>query len=216
MFEIDLEWPLASQYVVAPAAVSVGGVAIYVAENATITLRRPLDLNPSLYLEFADLDGSEQACLKFARKYGTLSADPRYPANDPSYAESLTAWKAYIERLKDIIRRCELSRDNPREAFQKFGKEDKWVSGVDLYLSIKSPNSPATIDVRATSLLNGMELQAVQSILQGRRSHQCIECSRWFETGIGGRRSQSKFCSMRCKDSYHNRLKALRAQARRK
>jgi hypothetical protein len=125
----------------------------------------------------------------------------------------LTAWKEFIERLKDIIRRCELSRDNPREAFRQFGKEDKWVSGVDLYLSIKSSNSPATIDVRATSLFNGMELQAIQSILQGRRSHQCIECSRWFEIGSGGRRSQSKFCSTRCKDGYHNRLKA---QARRK
>jgi hypothetical protein len=213
MFEIDLEWPVASQYVVGPAAVSVGGVAIYVAENATITLRRPLERNPSLYSEFASLDGSEQACLEFARKYGTLSADPRFPANDPGYAESLTFWKAYIERLNDIIRRCELSRENPREAFRQFGKEEKSISSVELYLSIKNPNSPATIDVRTTSLLDAMELQAVQSILQGRRSYQCFECTRWFEVGIGGRRSQSKFCSTRCKDSYHNRLKA---EARRK
>jgi hypothetical protein len=151
--------------------------------------------------------------MKFAHKYGTLNADPRYPAADPGVLETLAVWKAQIERLRDIIRRCELSRDNPREAFRQFGKEDKQLFGVELYLSTKGPNSPATIDVRGTSLFNAIELQAVQSILQGRRSHQCIECSRWFEIGVGARRSQAKYCSTRCKDSYHNRIKA---QARRK
>jgi hypothetical protein len=40
----------------------------------------------------------------------------------------------------------------------------------------------------------------------------CFECSRPFEIGRGARRLHSKFCSTRCKDNYHNRLKA---QARR-
>jgi hypothetical protein len=215
MFEIELEWPLASEYVTRPARASElkNDVAIYVAENAKITLRRPLDQNPTLYLELGNLDGSEQACLKFARKYGTLNADPRYPAVDPGYVETLAVWKGQIERLNGIIRRCELSRDNPREAFRRFGKEDKGLHGVELYLSIKGANSPATIDVRCSSLFGALELQAIQSILQGRRSLQCIECPRWFEIGTGARRSQSKFCSKRCKDNFHNRLKA---QARRK
>ena len=213
MFEIDLEWPLASEYVVGPATGPEDDVAIYVAQTATITLCRPLEQNPNLYLELANLDGSEQACLNFAYKYGTLSADPRYQFPEPGYVESLAVWKAQIAHLRDIIRRCELSRDNPREAFRQFGKEDKQLFGVELYLSTKGPNSPAAIDVRGTSLFNAIELQAVQSILQGRRSHQCIECSRWFEIGVGARRSQAKYCSTRCKDSYHNRIKA---QARRK
>jgi len=213
MFEIDLEWPLASEYVTRPARASENDIAIYAAENASITLRRPLDQNTSLYLELANLDGSEQACLKFAHKYGTLNADLRYPAIDPGLVETLAVWKGQIERLRDIIRRCELSRDNPREAFRQFGKEDKELFGVELFLSIKGPNSPATIDVRGSSLLDAVVVQAVQSILGGQRSHQCIECSRWFGIGSGARRSQSKFCSPRCKDSYHNRIKA---QARRK
>jgi hypothetical protein len=62
MFDIDLLWPLASEYVARPARASDNDIAIYVAEKATITLHRPLDQNPSLYLELANLDGSEQAC----------------------------------------------------------------------------------------------------------------------------------------------------------
>ena len=214
MLEINLDWPVASHYVVRKSRVAKGQRAIYVAENATITLNRPLDENPSLYAEFAKLDGSEEACLNFAHRYGTLSFDPRYQgpdpgARDPGVLELLRDWRALIENVRDIIQRCTLSRDNPREAFRQFGKKDKWLFGVELSLSIKNLNSPANLEMRAESLLAGMQLQAIQAILlEGRKSVQCIECSRPFLIGGGSRRSQSKFCSTRCKDSYHNRLKA--------
>jgi hypothetical protein len=222
MLEINLDWPVASQYVtrkVRALKEANGAIAlkaergIYVAENATITLRRPLDENPSLYAEFAKLDGSEKACLNFAHRYGNLSADPRYPVASLALCERLSFWRAMIEDVRDIIRRCELSRDNPREAFRQFAKKDKSLFGVELSLSIKNSNSPATLEMRAQRLIAGMQLQAIQAVLLGgRKSVQCIECSRPFLIGGGARRSQSKFCSTRCKDSYHNRLKA---QARR-
>jgi hypothetical protein len=212
MLEINLDWPVASQYVVRKSRSRKGERAIYVAENATIALTRPLDENESLYAEFADLDGSEKACLKFAHKYGTVLTDLRYAPSDPGQQECLGDWRGFIENIRDVIQRCELSRDNPREAFRQFGKKDKWLFGAELSLSIKSSNSPATLEMCAGNLLGGMQLQAIQSILQGRKSVQCIECTGPFLIGGGARRSQSKFCSTRCKDSYHNRLKA---QARR-
>jgi len=217
MLEINLDWPVASQYVVRKCRVLRGERAIYIAENSTITLRRPLDENPSLYAEFVKLDGSEKACLNFAHRYGTLRFDPRYPGfdttADPGVFETLSGWRDSIKNVQDIIQRCGLSRDNPREAFRQFGKKDKSLSGVELSLSIKNSISPATLEMRADRLIAGMQLQAIQAILlEGHRSVQCIECSRPFLIGGGARRSQSKFCSTRCKDSYHNRLKA---QARR-
>jgi hypothetical protein len=122
-------------------------------------------------------------------------------------------WKQLIKRTRDLIRRCELSRANPEEAFRQFGKKGRRLFGVELSLSIKSSKSPVTLEIRPETLIAAIELQAVQSIVfEGRQSQQCIECSKWFPVGIGARRSQSKFCSMRCKDNYHNRLKA---QARR-
>jgi hypothetical protein len=216
MLEINLDWPVASQYVVRKSRVAKGQRAIYVAENATITLKRPLDENPSLYAEFAKLDGSEEACLNFAHRYGTLFIDPRHrgPATfDPGVMERLSDWRAWIEDVRGIIDRCTLSRADPREAFRQFGKKDKSLHRVELYLSIKNSNSPATLEMHAESLFVGMQLQAIHAtLLEGRKSVQCIECTKPFLMGRGSRRSQSKFCSTRCKDSYHNRRKA---QARR-
>jgi hypothetical protein len=219
ILEITLEWPVASRYVV--RAIEPFGddalppshrAAIRIAEDATVSLRRPLEENASLYAEFANLNGSEKACLDFAHQYGTLfppyDARTRHISNRPDL-ESFVNWKREIKKMRDIIRRCELSRSNPAEAFRQFGKRDKWLIGVELVLSITNPHSPATLETRVQTLIAGMQLQAVQSILfEGRKSVQCIECNRPFLIGGGARRSQSKFCSMRCKDSFHNSLKA--------
>ena len=212
MFEIDLEWPLASRYVLRRVRWPKRDIAIFPAKGAFIVRYRPLEQNPSLYAEFAQLNSSQQSCLQFAQRYGLLNADLRYPAQNPAVLDSLSIWRGYIERVKDIIWRCELSRANPAEAFRQFGKKDKLVGDVELYLSMKSPMSPLSLDVRPTSLIRAIELQAVRSILVGRKSVQCIECSTWFEVGAGARRALSKFCSPRCKDSYHNRLKASKAR----
>jgi|ERR1051326_7308748 hypothetical protein len=213
MFEINFKWLLASRYVVRPVGRSPHrDLAIYPAEGATITSHRPLEQNPALYAEFADLDGSKQACLEFANKYGLLQADLAHSADNPGAVETLSVWKARITQVKEIIHRCELSRADPAEAFRRFGKKDASLFGADFYLSIKNRNSPATLEVRASCLFAAIELQAVTSVLEGRKSVQCIECSGRFQVGSGARRSQSKFCSTRCKDAYHNRIKA---QARR-
>jgi hypothetical protein len=185
---------------------------IRIAEDATITLRRPLEENASLYAEFTNLDGSEKACLNFAHQYGTLflpeDARTRIIRNHPDL-ESFVNWRAEIKRLRDVVKRCELSRSNPAEAYRQFRKRDKWLLGVELVLSITNPHSPATLETRVGTLIAGMQLQAIQSILfEGRKPVQCIECNRPFLIGGGARRSQSKFCSTRCKDSFHNSLKA--------
>jgi endogenous inhibitor of DNA gyrase (YacG/DUF329 family) len=212
MFEIGLEWSIASQYVLRSVGRgSTRDLAIYPAEGAKVARYRPLEQYPALYAVFTKLDGSKESCLQFAHKYGLLFADLTRPlglGNDPGVLETLRNWKGYIKEVGEIIRRCELSRANPAEAFRRFGKKDKLLFGAEFHLSIKSSNSPATLDVRGTNLVGALELQAIQSILEGRTSFQCIECTRPFEVGAGARRSHSKFCSTRCKDSYHNRLKA--------
>jgi hypothetical protein len=211
MFEIDLEWSFASQYVLRPVGRGrTRDLAIYPAEGAKITRYRPLEKNPAVYAEFAKLDGCKQSCLQFAERYGLLFFNSESPVAE---VETLRHWNFHIQRIKEIIHLCELSRSNSAEAFRQFGKQDiELYFDGRIFLSIKSSNSPATFDLRAVHLISAIEMQAIASILADRRSVQCIECSTWFEIGGGARRSQSKFCSMRCKDSYHNRLKA---QARR-
>jgi hypothetical protein len=209
--EINLEWPVASRYVLRRVeGATKSNLAIYPADDATFTLHRPLEQNPSLYAEFAALDGTKESCLKFAHKYGLLFvAKPPKRIYDSNPLEGLTQWRESIRTIRDTINRCEIGRSRPAEALRQFGNKDKLLlGGLDAYLSMKSPKSPPSLDVRCRFLLAAIQLQAVLSILGGRKSVQCIECSQWFSIGAGARRSQSKFCSTRCKDSYHNRLKA--------
>jgi hypothetical protein len=211
MFTIDLEWAVASKYVLRSAKHGPSDSAICPAADAVITRYRPLEQYPALYAEFAKLDGSKRRCLAFAHKYGLLHTNLMLPdgrGGDPRVLETLRIWKGNVKSVADLIERCELSRSQPRQAFRQFGNRDVKLWGLELYVTNKSPNSPASIDMRASDLLAAIELQAITSIMQGHKSVQCIECSSWFEIGAGARRSQSKFCSVRCKDTYHNRLKA--------
>jgi hypothetical protein len=206
MFEIDLEWPVASRYEVRPVPELDGELALYPEEGATVSLRRPLEQNPSLYAEFVGLDGSSQACLMFAQKYGPLTSMPAL--------DTLRFWRGHIDYMRSLIQFCELGQSNPKEAFRRFGRQERSLySTLDFSVSMQTPNAPPVIQIRCKDLMGAMELQAVQSIIAGRKSLQCIECSTWFEIGGGARRSQSKFCSQRCKDSYHNRLKASNREA---
>src|SRR5258707_13946569 len=102
MFEIDLEWPAASKHVLRPVRSPKRDFAIYPAEDATIIRRRPLEQNPSLYAEFAKLDGSKRSCLQFAEKYGLLVVDPMH-GGDPGMLETLWMWRGHIEVVRDII-----------------------------------------------------------------------------------------------------------------
>jgi hypothetical protein len=72
---------------------------------------------------------------------------------------------------------------------------------------LQGPRAPPFLSMRCNSLLGAIQVQAVQSILGGRKSVQCLECSTWFEVGAGARRSSAKFCSDQCKDRFHNRQK---------
>lgn len=219
-FEIDLDWPVASHYVVRAVEEPRGERAIFVADAATFTPRRPFDANPNLFAEFAYLDSSEQACLQFAHKYGTLIENPKTEIYGQGGLETLTMWRGYIQYIRDVINCCKVGRARPAEMFDQFGKvfgqsskRDIPLYGqLDAYLSIVSPKAPPTLNFRCELFIGALELQAIQSILGGRDLAKCIECSKPFEVGRGARRSQSKFCSPRCKDTFHNRLKA---QARR-
>ena len=209
MLEIDLRWPVASDYVVRPTAEVYGSVeepALYPADGATVTLQRPLEANPSLYREFAKLDGSEQACLDFARKNGFLFARP----NGALGHEPLRFWREHIEYLNRIIRFCELGHANPPEALRQFGRQE-FPLHYDFVptLSLGSPRAPPFVSMRCNSLLGAIEFQAAQSILSRRKSVRCFECGGLFEigAGAGARRSLAKFCSNQCKDRFHNRQK---------
>jgi hypothetical protein len=204
MFELVLDWPVAGDYVVRPtAAYGVEGEpGIYPADGGTV--RHPLEGNPTLYREFACLD-SEQAYLDFARKNGLLFTIP----GGATGHEALSIWRTEIERVRRLIEFCEIGAADPRQALRKFAPQEvPLVYGqLDPVLSLQGPLAPPVLSLRCDSLLCAIELQAILAILRGRKSHQCVECSNWFEIGSGARRSIAKFCSDQCKNRFHNRRK---------
>src|SRR5262249_45838442 len=167
--------------------------AIYPEEGAQVAKCRPLEKNRSLYAEFAKLDGSPQSCLDFAKKYGLLSlSNYDCPADAFEALETLRHWRAFIEHIRSVIALCELGHSHPEEAFRNVGKQEFLLyASFDLSLSMKSQWTPPSINARCQSLLGAIELQAIQSIIAGRKAVQCIECSTWFEVGSGARRSQA-------------------------
>jgi hypothetical protein len=59
----------------------------------------PLKHSPELYLRFAQLDGSEGACVAFAGKYGLLTTPAKIGAE-----ERIEDWRREIKRLKNLTR----------------------------------------------------------------------------------------------------------------
>jgi hypothetical protein len=59
--------------------------------------------------------------------------------------------------------------------------------------------------VEPTSLLAAIKLQLLENVSKGINSIQCLHCDDWFD-----RRAGAKFCSDKCKDTYHNMQKRLR------
>jgi hypothetical protein len=204
MFAIDLDWQVASRYELREVVRSEGEteIAICPAQGATVTLQRPIEQSLGLYIELAGLDGSEQSCLEFAHKYGLLIN---------SDAQGLSHWMMCVEDLRHTISICQLGSSNPRQAWKQFGNQEHDLAiSFTPVIAMQGPLAPPLFLLRYTSLFDAIEFQAVQSILGGRMPMQCLECSTWFEIGGGGRRrSQAKFCSRRCKDRFHNRLKSF-------
>ncbi len=222
MFDIDFEWPVAQTYESggAPAYRYPDTWAVYPTKGP-VTWRRPLGSEPPLYLQFLRLDGSEQSCLEFAKKYGLLRFDI---AQDSGWSEPLTGWgsAAYkwcehmdfwrreIQRIRNLQSILEGTRTHPTEVFRR----ERFGLSAPLAVSlVMTPKGPPMIHLRCGTLLDAIELQCVRSFLAGRGSYQCAECSSWFEVGPGAHRSHAVFCSRTCKDHHHNRLKAEKAKA---
>jgi hypothetical protein len=147
-----------------------------------------------LYLEFSQLDGSEESCVGFAEKWGLLT-ELAYSTGDlPS--EDLSFWRAeikkmrvYIQMLPKVVRVA-----NSRGTFAKVGTVDV------LLVPGTGPNARPIVVMEPGNLLQAMNLQLTQSVAGGAALGTCQQCGRWFEA----RRKDAKFCTDRCKHDFHN------------
>ncbi len=195
--KIDFQWS---------RAYSTRGAAAYAIKNGKIVQigQRKQSYSPftfgALYLEFAQLDATPEACLAFAEKYGLL-CKPAGVTYRPS--EELSFWRSEIKRmllnigsLPNVIVRADFSS---RMVYAKVGKMDVLLvpgPGVD---------APPVMVIEPCDLLQAMNLEMAHFISGGGRLIPCRNCGLIFQAGrAGGKRSIAQFHSDECKYAFHN------------
>ncbi len=170
-------------------------------------ISRPLEQNPAIFREFAELSLQPEEIRKFADQYGLLSK----PAGGPSQVEN---WYRQIKEMRNAIRGLEKSteRGSLRAWADRFNKEIYRGSGPDRRVSMSAklrrtdePLRP-TLHVVPDDLISAMWLRLAQHVSSSERMQSCNLCSKWFVFGTGtGRRSSAQYCSDRCRKAFNKR-----------
>jgi hypothetical protein len=163
---------------------------------------RPLEMHPTLHLVFAQLDGSAEACLHFARNWGLLWKPAEVGAQ-----ERLSTWRSEIKTMKATI--AGLRRAIDEDAFPSRGAIID--AELDVLLVSGKPDGRPVLSFRPKNLRNAMRIQLAQSIAGGNAISVCPICGAWFQRGGRGgdvKRSIARFCSDKCRNAFHNKQRA--------
>jgi hypothetical protein len=164
----------------------------------------PLVGNQSLYLDFAQLDGSPGSCLGFAEKWGMLH-EPASISNPP--AEDLSFWRAEIKKMMIHVRMLPTvvrMTQSGRGTFARVGALDV------LLVPGRGLDARPVIVMEPRNLLQAMNLELAQSVAGGASLLTCKECGRYFEAGTGAKRTVAKFCSDACRNRFHYKHRGAR------
>jgi hypothetical protein len=154
----------------------------------------PLRHVPDLYLKFARLDGSAEACVDFAGRYGLL----RVPAKIGA-AEPIEDWQTEIRKMKGL---ANMTRDvRPVQSHRVLFR----MTEVTVALLSGEPGSDVkpTLVLEPKHLLVAMKVQLASATAGGTVLHTCVQCGQWFGAGGEAKRSFAKFCSDPCRQRFH-------------
>jgi hypothetical protein len=154
----------------------------------------PLQMHESLYLLFAKLDGSPEACLQFASRWGLLGDQGPVPTTE----EEVDHWQHQIKEVRALIRSLQagLTGQNFANAFA--ARVRTRITSLDVLLSFEPGSRPAMV-LQPRTLTEAIKLQLTQSAASNNTILTCQQCNEWFEVGGDAKRSVAKFCSDRCR-----------------
>lgn len=163
---------------------------------------QPLQLRPTLYADFAKLDGSAQACLKFASAWGLLFTPAKKGAS-----ETLAQWHRGIREVQGWIFSLDLDNAGQQSSLKSRAHRTQEVTMVGVDLVCHGSGRP-TLVLRPQTLLDAMLVQLAQIAGTGGALRECQQCSTYFETGADNKRSDAKFCSDRCRGRFNYERRA--------
>jgi hypothetical protein len=141
-----------------------------------------------------DVAALERNVLLIAKHIGPLWGDLEdknaKTHTEPIY-ESLSQWVDLADRIQ-----TDFERDSPA---------DYLMCSVAVYLTRQRDGSRSMV-VRPSSTREALKYHAAQMIARGAVSRTCEHCGTLFLTGKGGgeKRGGARFCSDKCRYSYHN------------
>jgi hypothetical protein len=193
--QIDFEWTRAFAKTAGEPAYAIEGGKIRQIGRGKQRYS-PLISNNSLFLDFAQLDGSPASCLSFAEKRGLL-VEPASISNPPS--EDLSFWRAEIKKMFSLVRMLPtvIRVVNSRGTYARVGKLNV------LLVPGTGPDARPVMVMEPENLLQAMNLQLAQSVAGGAALIPCQQCGRWFEAGHGAKRTVAKFCTDSCRNRFH-------------
>lgn len=212
---INFEWAVDDAgYEFVPAnpsegAASQGQIA---RRGGKLRLLNPIGLHKSLFMEFANLEETPEACVNFANRFGQLdypdfgfSRDPGFPEDRLKIGEGIEFWISNISNLRRLV-------EEHGNGFP-FGTtiNDIWEN-TSVFISLLRDEHDGLIKLSLvpTSLEAAIRLQFFQAATSGRSHIQCASprCEKWFEVGPGGKRKGAKTCSDRCRYDLSNIARA--------
>lgn len=150
----------------------------------------------NLFAVFAQLDGSPESCLQFARHHGPLTR-----AGNTADGELLSTWVDNIKAMREALSLWQKGLDHLKNSDYTGRSFGKILHG----LKLASPDEPPRLTLVPTSLLSALWLQFEQEVTSGSDLKSCAFCGRWFTVGpSSARRLDARYCSETCRNRYHN------------
>jgi hypothetical protein len=160
------------------------------------------DAYTGLFLNFAELEPSEDKILKFANKYGLLRS---------FRCETLAEWENEIQRMRQAVSLWkEVAKADHITIWENKKIQDSaaqleslanesltanthhgltWVKDVFIFAS------------QSINLLGTMWTQLARAVAENIEYRQCMWCYRYFELSPGVNRADRKYCSNSCRAS---------------
>ena len=200
MREIGLRWLRAGAYEVA----NVEGVRVIRPVSQRRYWVEPFKIEgvDPLHVRFANLDRSEEACVKFASAYGLLRTQSR------DKSEPFDDWKKSIDMMNGLASALQLQvNEDAPGGITLAGSSRKApirLTSIDAVLVPGSSGQRPKLSLEPATLLDAMYLQLGLSLTTEGSLQSCKQCGKWFERGTTkARRSIAVFCSEKCKNRFH-------------
>ena len=167
----------------------------------------PLERVSELFMEFANIDLTEDGVVKFANKYGLLWSD-RPP--------HLDGWYSEIRKMKEIVeakgKRAKIAPERLTALFESNAPGDEFTKfSMPLTPVLNQDWEGFSVALQPQSLLDGMWLQLAFSISGKTSFVQCESCQNFLAISQQHNRSDKKFCSNRCR-TRASRARSLKAK----